>query len=316
MLLCQRQCQIHSDGGLALVFQETCDHDHLAVIGKLFHPAAQLADIFDKAEAGGRVGDEDTGLAAGETGLQGLVLALVGDLTQTLAVQDLICLIFAADGLAEEGEDSQRCYHCCGGEDSHSLHLSHGIVAVGGGKGHGGSVKHFQCSGIQNLIGQILVVVNDRLGYQECRPGIGGSNPDIDQIGVRDNRGGDGAVEGGGTEFFQDIFAKERTVEQLFEHGSQGSCVGKIVIYRRRAAPGGDHIGGGGRVNGGIAQVGPDVGAHANDQCSQDDEQPAFEHILYHDDGVESQETVLGLRLFLMIHSLIPPRRRSAGRCR
>ena len=167
------------------------------------------------------------------------------------------------------------------------------------------------------------MVVDDGLGYQECSTGIVGGDFDIDEVRFLDEGGGDGAVEGIGADLCENVLAQEAAVEQLLKNTCQGGGGGKAAVHRRGAAPGSDHVGGGGGIDGGIAQVRTDVGGDAHQHGGQDDDQPALADILHHDDGVETQQTVilagvgaLLIAMILMFHDISPPQRRSAGRYR
>ena len=309
VLLRQGQGQIGRNGGFALVFQKAGDHQHIPVGHMLLHPAAELADGFHVAEAGDRIGDQNSGFPAPETGEQGHALLLVGDLAQVIAVQLFPGFSSAADRIPGEGHCRQKRAGGQSADHQEFLHLTGGVGTIDGAFGHRGALQHLQHRAVDDPVGHRFVVVDDGLGNQKRRPGIGGRDSDGKQVGFGNHGGLNGTVKGRLAHLFQNRLAQNGAVEQLREYGSQTGGGGQAAVDRGGAAPAGDHKGGGGLIHRRVRQIRFYVGAHTQHQCGQHHCQPPLCHILDQYNRVEGQKARFGVVIRSFHRLILPPQR-------
>ena len=310
VLLGQGQSQIGGNGGFAFVFHQAGDHQHIPVGHMLFHPAAELSDRFHIVEACDRVGNQNSGFFTLQTGQEGHSLLLVRDFPQKIAVQLFPGFSAAAYSVPAEGYHRQKNDSAQSADDQKFLHLPGGIRTIDGAPGYRRALQHFQHHAADDPVGHSFVVVDDGLGHQKCRPGIGGSDGYGKQVGFGNDRGTDGSVKGLRSHLFQYGLAQNGAVEQLREHGGQTGGGRQIAVDRGGAAPVGDHKGGGGLIHRRVGQVRFYVGAHAQHQCGQYHCQPPLRHILNQHNWVEGQQAGFGV-VFSRFHRLILPPQRS-----
>ena len=294
VLLGQGQRQVDRNGGLAFVFQKTCDHQHLAVAHVLLHPATQFADRFRILETGEGVVNQNTGLFPLDHRRNGFVFLLMGKMSQIVAIQLFLRFAAAADGIAHKGENAQSQRGHRGGENPGPLHCGHCTCTVYRTQGNGGILENFHQNAVNNGVSQRLMGIDQCLCRQKGGAGIGRRHGHGQQIGIGNHRCGDGCIQRGYPHMFHHGFAHNGTVHQFCEQRGHIAGGGEIVVYSGGTTTGSHHENGVGFVNRNIGRIFDNIGTNAYHQCSQYNDQPTLQHIPHQNDGIKGQKTGTG----------------------
>ena len=221
---------------------------------------------------------------------QRAVLALVPDLREHTAIELAPRLLRAAHGVAHHGDGGEQHAHADRAVERGSLGVAQRAHRVRRRARHAWLLEHLEHDIAHHLIGNLPVVIDDRLRCKEGDARVARRHAHRKKVRLGDGGGFDAAVELLGRERLVHGLSQKRAVEHLGKHRGEVARGRKILKNRGGAFLHGHNKGRLRRILRLIGELRRGVNAHRRDQRDRRDEIPAPQHVEHRYNGVEGQK--------------------------